>query len=194
MPLHTYNQCCNPHPCIRWGCLGRLLVINELISAQVLLGQCCSVSHSPWTSDRPVHFPHSSRMQLRGPLIPSRPVHLLAYNRPAVHWTTAVVTTRAAFDRQGAMDSTTAAAAAGSSRPSSNTEPQTGWTLAVHGGAGVINSTNKAWLQDAERGLEASLRAGEAVLACGGSAIDAVVAAVMAMEDDPHFNAGEGVV
>lgn len=64
------------------------------------------------------------------------------------------------------------------------------WSLAIHGGAGVINSSKTEWLDDAKRGLEASLRAGQAVLSSGGSAIDAVVAAVMSLEDDPHFNAG----
>lgn len=64
------------------------------------------------------------------------------------------------------------------------------WALGIHGGAGVINSSNTLWLDDAKRGLETSLRAGAAVLESGGSAIDAVVAAVQAMEDDPHFNAG----
>lgn len=64
------------------------------------------------------------------------------------------------------------------------------WSLAIHGGAGVINSTHTDWLDDAKRGLEASLRAGQAVLESGGSAIDAVVAAVVSMENDPHFNAG----
>jgi beta-aspartyl-peptidase (threonine type) len=36
------------------------------------------------------------------------------------------------------------------------------------------------------------LRAGQSVLAAGGSAVDAVVAAVMALEDDRQFNAGAG--
>jgi beta-aspartyl-peptidase (threonine type) len=64
------------------------------------------------------------------------------------------------------------------------------WSLAIHGGAGVINSTHTDWLDDARRGLEASLRAGQTVLESGGSAVDAVVAAVVCMENDPHFNAG----
>ena len=34
------------------------------------------------------------------------------------------------------------------------------------------------------------MEAGRAVLAVGGSALDAVTAAVVALEDDPHFNAG----
>jgi beta-aspartyl-peptidase (threonine type) len=36
--------------------------------------------------------------------------------------------------------------------------------------------------------------AGWAVLAAGGSALDAVIAAVVVLEDDPHFNAGLGSV
>lgn len=43
-------------------------------------------------------------------------------------------------------------------------------------------------------GLAAALEAGAAVLAAGGSALDAVTAAVVALEDDPHFNAGRGAV
>lgn len=64
------------------------------------------------------------------------------------------------------------------------------WALAVHGGAGVINSTHTEWLDDAKRGLTASLRAGQLILEAGGLAIDAVVAAVEALENDSHFNAG----
>ena len=41
-------------------------------------------------------------------------------------------------------------------------------------------------------GIEAAFRAGEAVLSEGGSAADAVVAAVLVLEDDPWFNAGRG--
>jgi beta-aspartyl-peptidase (threonine type) len=44
----------------------------------------------------------------------------------------------------------------------------------------------------ARAGLAAGLDAGSAVLADGGSALDAVEAAVCALEDDPHFNAGRG--
>lgn len=69
-------------------------------------------------------------------------------------------------------------------------QQQQRWALAIHGGAGVINSTHSAWLDDARLGLEASLAAGQAVLEAGGSAIDAVVAAVEQLENDPHFNAG----
>ena len=42
--------------------------------------------------------------------------------------------------------------------------------------------------------LELALRRGHAVLAEGGAALDAVEAAVRALEDVPHFNAGKGSV
>jgi beta-aspartyl-peptidase (threonine type) len=42
--------------------------------------------------------------------------------------------------------------------------------------------------------LDRALAAGTAVLERGGSAMDAVEAAVVVMEDDPHFNAGRGAV
>ena len=43
-------------------------------------------------------------------------------------------------------------------------------------------------------GLAAALDAGYAVLEQGGSSLDAVIAAVRTMEDDPQFNAGRGAV
>jgi beta-aspartyl-peptidase (threonine type) len=46
----------------------------------------------------------------------------------------------------------------------------------------------------ARAGLSAALAAGSAILASGGDALDAVVAAVKVLEDDPVFNAGRGAV
>jgi L-asparaginase / beta-aspartyl-peptidase len=43
-------------------------------------------------------------------------------------------------------------------------------------------------------GLSAALEAGSAILRTGGSALDAVEAAVKVLEDDPTFNAGRGSV
>ena len=43
-------------------------------------------------------------------------------------------------------------------------------------------------------GLAAALRAGQAILQDGGTALDAVCAAVAALEDDALFNAGRGAV
>ena len=68
--------------------------------------------------------------------------------------------------------------------------------LVIHGGAGVIE--RDALAADEERAiradLDAALDAGQAVLARGGSALDAVEAAVRALEDSPRFNAGKGAV
>jgi len=68
--------------------------------------------------------------------------------------------------------------------------------LAIHGGAGTISqATVTPEREEAyHEGLRAALAAGHAVLAKGGAALDAVTAAVMALEDDPLFNAGRGAV
>ena len=66
------------------------------------------------------------------------------------------------------------------------------YVLAIHGGAGVIQSG--ADEQAYHAGLQAALAVGEAVLSHGGSAIDAVLAAVVSMENCPLFNAGLGAV
>lgn len=70
------------------------------------------------------------------------------------------------------------------------------WTLVIHGGAGLLDRDSIALREDggARAGLRMALEAGGAVLAAGGSAVDAVEAAVKALEDDPHFNAGRGAV
>ena len=71
-----------------------------------------------------------------------------------------------------------------------------GWTLVIHGGAGVIARDALTPAADAEirAALSAALAAGSAVLDEGGSALDAVEAAVRVLEDDPNFNAGRGAV
>lgn len=70
------------------------------------------------------------------------------------------------------------------------------WSLAIHGGAGVIDRTSLSAEEDSayRASLAAALRAGGDVLERGGSALDAVEAAVRVMEDDPRFNAGRGAV
>lgn len=74
--------------------------------------------------------------------------------------------------------------------------PMVQWGLVIHGGAGTIaRETMTAERESAYRAsLEAALRAGHQVLADGGQALDAVVAAVQVMEDDSLFNAGRGAV
>jgi len=70
------------------------------------------------------------------------------------------------------------------------------WSLAIHGGAGVIErgSLGPAKEKAYRAGLDAALRAGSAVLDSGGPALDAVVAAIRVLEDNPLFNAGRGAV
>jgi len=68
--------------------------------------------------------------------------------------------------------------------------------IAVHGGAGALSPADLT--PDNERayrhGLEQALRAGFEVLSKGGASLDAVIAAVQVLEDDPLFNAGRGAV
>lgn len=70
------------------------------------------------------------------------------------------------------------------------------WTLVIHGGAGsMLRDTMPAEKDAAARaGLTRALEAGSAVLEKGGTAMDAVSAAIMILEDDEHFNAGKGAV
>ncbi len=63
--------------------------------------------------------------------------------------------------------------------------------IVVHGGAGADRVEDRA---AREAGVVRAADAGAAILASGGSALDAVVAAVVVLEDDPHFNAGLGSV
>ena len=66
--------------------------------------------------------------------------------------------------------------------------------LLIHGGAGVIPRDTHDAEQVIREALATALQAGYAVLRTGGSALDAVSAAVVALEDAPHFNAGHGAV
>jgi beta-aspartyl-peptidase (threonine type) len=61
--------------------------------------------------------------------------------------------------------------------------------ILVHGGAGQVAPERHERLR---AGVRAAAAAGDAILAGGGSALDAVVAAVRVLEDDPEFNAGRG--
>jgi beta-aspartyl-peptidase (threonine type) len=78
------------------------------------------------------------------------------------------------------------------------TQPPAGsrWTLAIHGGAGVIEKGALTAVRKAEfrKGLNAALEAGSNVLRAGGSSLDAVEATVRVLEDNPNFNAGRGAV
>jgi L-asparaginase / beta-aspartyl-peptidase len=68
--------------------------------------------------------------------------------------------------------------------------------MVIHGGAGTIQrSTMTPELEAQYRGaLERALQTGHRILADGGTSLDAVVAAVRVLEDEPLFNAGRGAV
>ena len=68
--------------------------------------------------------------------------------------------------------------------------------LVIHGGAGVIerSALSKSDEREVRDALNRALDAGNAILAKGGSALDAVEAAVVVMEESPQFNAGKGAV
>ncbi|MFW6369224.1 MAG: isoaspartyl peptidase/L-asparaginase family protein [Myxococcota bacterium] len=62
--------------------------------------------------------------------------------------------------------------------------------ILVHGGAGPIRQDDRA--QACAEGCLEAARLGYGVLISGSSALDAVEAAAVALEDDPNFNAGVG--
>ncbi len=68
--------------------------------------------------------------------------------------------------------------------------------IAVHGGAGTLARADLTpeSERDYRSGLRRALSAGFEVLERGGASLDAVVAAVRVLEDDPLFNAGYGAV
>ncbi|WP_432201937.1 isoaspartyl peptidase/L-asparaginase family protein [Erythrobacter sp. W53] len=70
------------------------------------------------------------------------------------------------------------------------------WSIAIHGGAGTITRERMTPELEAEyeAALQNALDAGARILAEGGTATDAVQAAIVLMEDDPKFNAGRGAV
>jgi beta-aspartyl-peptidase (threonine type) len=64
--------------------------------------------------------------------------------------------------------------------------------IAIHGGAGVMARLTLMQQSLYCKGLERALDAGHEILTRGGTSLDAVSAAVVALEDDPLFNAGRG--
>ena len=70
----------------------------------------------------------------------------------------------------------------------------TGIAIGLHGGCGTLERSLQGeadWQQTRDH-LALALRAGWQVLKVGGRALDAVQAAVVVLEDSPHFNAGHG--
>src|SRR5579872_1177139 len=70
------------------------------------------------------------------------------------------------------------------------------FTIAIHGGAGtIVKEDMTPELEEAyQLGLLEGMRAGYAVLEQGGSAINAIKAAIVLLEDNVLFNAGKGAV
>lgn len=70
------------------------------------------------------------------------------------------------------------------------------YAIAIHGGAGNLVKMNltaeeqKAYTE----ALDSALSAGSAILASGGTSVDAVEATIRVLEDCPLFNAGKGAV
>ena len=94
----------------------------------------------------------------------------------------------------GALLACVLPAAANAEDAAAKAQPR--WSLAIHGGAGTLDPDKMTPERRAayEAALDAALEAGAKVLREGGSAMDAVKAAIIPMEDSPLFNAGRGAV
>jgi beta-aspartyl-peptidase (threonine type) len=70
------------------------------------------------------------------------------------------------------------------------------WGMVIHGGAGTIRREEMTAEQEREYRavLTQALDTGYRVLRDGGASVDAVVAAIVILEDSPLFNAGRGAV
>ena len=60
-------------------------------------------------------------------------------------------------------------------------------SIVIHGGAWAIPDKIA---EQSKEGVQTAAKIGYEILTNGGSAIDAVEAAVVSMEDDPNFDAG----
>ena len=75
-------------------------------------------------------------------------------------------------------------------------QPEVKWAIVVHGGAGVITRDRMTPETEAEYRsmMQTVIDTGSAVLARGGTALDAIEKTIRMMEDCPLFNAGKGAV
>jgi beta-aspartyl-peptidase (threonine type) len=72
---------------------------------------------------------------------------------------------------------------------------QPGWGIVIHTGAGNFTLESLGDRREPMRAaMTEALTAGHAVLDRGGSSLDAIEAAIVILEDSPHFNAGRGAV
>ncbi|MEI6020343.1 MAG: isoaspartyl peptidase/L-asparaginase [Bacteroidota bacterium] len=70
------------------------------------------------------------------------------------------------------------------------------YAIAIHGGAGTIQKGSMSSEKETayKLALQQAITAGESVLKSGGAALDAVEMAIVALENNPLFNAGKGAV
>lgn len=68
------------------------------------------------------------------------------------------------------------------------------YAIAIHGGAGVVSKKELSATLERQylQGLQGALEAGFRILEIGGSALDAVEASVISLENNELFNAGKG--
>ena len=93
-----------------------------------------------------------------------------------------------------AMNTHAQSADAPADPPQDAAQPKT--ALVIHGGAGYVARASLSAEDEAaaRADLERALEAGHSILAAGGTALDAVQAAVVVLEESPRFNAGKGAV
>ncbi len=84
--------------------------------------------------------------------------------------------------------------AANAAEPESISPPA--YAIAIHGGAGTIreDQMTEERAEAIRAAMNQALDAGQAILAAGGSAADAVEQTIWVLEDSPYFNAGKGAV
>jgi beta-aspartyl-peptidase (threonine type) len=72
--------------------------------------------------------------------------------------------------------------------------PPPAWSIAIHGGAGVIERKDLSPEQDRayRAALTQAIEIGATILRSGGNGVDAIEAVAKNMEDNPLFNAGRG--
>ena len=78
-----------------------------------------------------------------------------------------------------------------SSISSSNSQPI---AIVIHGGAGWFSDMSAEEVEGIKNGLKEALDIGYEILESGGSSTDAVVEAIVVLEDNELFNAGKGAV
>lgn len=126
--------------------------------------------------------------------VPNRRIARLRRTASAAVFALCALSSATAFAAMtdAAASSTTTAAESAPAKPAAT--PRT--ALVIHGGAGVITRDRLSAEDEAaiRADLDRALDAGHAVLARGGSALDAVEAAILILEDSPRFNAGKGAV